>query len=74
MEITISNTSKIVHLNGIPARVWEGKTASGIGVVCFITRIAVLQSEDSSQFACELLEQRPPSVAAESFPLHLFLT
>lgn len=39
MKITIESTDKIVYLNGIPARIWEGETASGICVHCFITRI-----------------------------------
>ena len=30
MKITIENTDKIVTLNGVPARIWEGKTDSGI--------------------------------------------
>lgn len=32
MEIQLRNTSKIVHLNGVPARVWEGHPASGTAV------------------------------------------
>lgn len=30
MEIQLHNTTKIVTVNGVPARVWEGVTASGI--------------------------------------------
>lgn len=41
MKITLESTSKIVELNGVPARVWEGKSESGIPCHAFITRIAV---------------------------------
>lgn len=45
MKITIENTSKTVELVGhdgrVQARIWEGKTDSGIPVICYVTRIAV---------------------------------
>jgi hypothetical protein len=44
MKITVENTRKIVYfkMGGVefPARVWQGKTESGIPVQAFITRIA----------------------------------
>ena len=73
MKATIESTSKIVTLNGIPARVWEGETESGIGVICFITRVAVKEGEDQSQFEKELTATREPSAEVESFPLRMIL-
>ena len=74
MKITIESTSKVVELNGVPARIWEGRTASGIPVHCFVTRIAVHKSEDASQFEAELKEQRPPSAEVDAaYPLRLVL-
>ena len=76
MKITLENTTKIVHLNGIPARVWEGTTESGIKVHAFITRVAVANSEDTKVhdlFRSELLELRPPSVEVESIPFRLII-
>lgn len=73
MKITIENTSKIVQLNGVPARVWEGQTDSGIPVHCYITRIAVHNDEDSTQFEKELQECRVPSADVEALPLWLIL-
>jgi hypothetical protein len=61
MKITIENTEHIAEIKinnySVPARIWKGKTESGIEVFCFITRIAV--SEDAprevhEQFAKEL--------------------
>ena len=73
MEIQIQSTTKIVTVNGVPARIWEGHTASGIPCHCYITRIAVAKELDSAEFDRELQEHRAPSVAAEAIPLSLIL-
>ena len=49
MKITVENTSKIVTLNGVPARIWEGFTESGIECHCYITRIAIDKDEPRSE-------------------------
>lgn len=36
MKISIESTTQIVALDGVPARVWEGTTASGVRVQAFI--------------------------------------
>jgi hypothetical protein len=63
----------MVEVNGVPARVWEGETASGVKVQCLITRIAVHKDQDQSQFEAELAEQSPPTEGLRSFPLRLIL-
>lgn len=73
MKLTIENTTKIVHLNGVPARVWEGHTESGTAVHCFITRVAVANGLDCSEFERELAEQRKPSVDIENILSRLIL-
>jgi hypothetical protein len=73
MKLIIENTTKIVEVNGLPARVWEGHTDSGIPVHCFITRVAVANDADCSQFEKELSEQRRPSVEVEAIPLRFVL-
>lgn len=77
MRITVESTDKIVTLNGVPARVWEGKTERGVPIHCFITRIAVHNDEDHSQFDAELKEQPAPKVAlsdvVEAIPLRMIL-
>ena len=40
MKVTLESTTKIVELNGVQARIWEGTTEGGIRVHAFITRIA----------------------------------
>lgn len=75
MRITIESTSKVVEVNGVPARVWEGQSESGIPLTCMVTRIAVDRDEDTSQFEAELAEQRPPRSAAgvDAWPMRLVL-
>lgn len=78
MKITIENTDRIVQIQTpdgrcmIPARVWEGKTESGIFVQCLVTRIAAPAGENLDQFARELTETRPPQVE-NVFPLRMIL-
>ena len=74
MKVIIENTEKIVELNGVPARIWEGETDTGIKVHCFITRITLAnENEDSSQFEKELSKCKPPSAEIELYPLRLIL-
>jgi hypothetical protein len=74
MKITIESTSKIVHLNGVPARIWEGQTASGIKCHCYITRIAIDKDETkANEFEKELNEQKVPSAEIEAIPLRMII-
>ena len=70
MKLELESTDRIVEVNGVPARLWEGRTASGIPVTALIVQLAVHQDQDQSQFQAELLETKPPSPMAEAaFPL-----
>lgn len=73
MTITITNTQKIIYINGIPARVWEGKTESGVPIHAFVTRIGVDKSENLEQFEKELQSCKPLSKELESYPTKLLL-
>ena len=73
MKIEIENTKKIVELNGVPSRVWEGKTSSGIPVHCFVTRISPQTLENLDQFEQELQEQKAPSPEIEAYSLRMIL-
>jgi len=72
MKVTIESTTKIVELNGVLARIWEGETESGIKVHAFITRIAC-EKKDVNQFDEELISCKPPSKEIETYPLKLIL-
>lgn len=73
MQATLNSTEKIVKVNGVPARIWEGETESGIKVHAFVTRIAVNREEDNSQFEEELEEHDPPSAEIEYYPARMVL-
>jgi len=74
MIVIIESTSKIVELNGVPARIWEGQTENGIKCHCFITRIAINKKETRvEEFETELKEQKAPSIAIQHYPLSLIL-
>ncbi len=73
MKITIESTTKIVRLNGVPARIWEGETDSGIPIHCFITRVAVHNDLNHEQFERELSECRAPSADVQAIPLRMIL-
>lgn len=74
MKITIESTTKITKLNGVSARIWEGKTKTGIKVHCFITRIAIDKNETrATEFESELQEQKAPSKEVEIYPLNMIL-
>jgi len=78
MKVTLESTSKITTLvvNGedVPARIWEGKTESGIPCHAFITRIAVKADADASEFERDLREQRAPSAEIDrAIPMRMIL-
>jgi len=77
VKVTLESTTKIVRLivdgREVPARIWEGHTASGIPCHAYITRIAVANDQPSEAFERELLEQRRPTAAIEAIPLRLII-
>jgi hypothetical protein len=72
MKISLESTDQVVSLNGVLARVWQGKTESGVNVQAFITRIAVDQSDAAACeiIARELRENAPPTV---EWPLFMIM-
>lgn len=80
MKATIYSTNKIVIIkpsplaDGVPARVWEGMTQSGIKIHCYITRVAIDKNETNvEEFEKELQECQPPSAELNVIPNSLIL-
>lgn len=73
VKVQLESTDKVVVLNGVPARIWEGHTACGVPCHAYITRIAVAQELDASEFERELQEHRPPSEEIRAIPSRLVL-
>lgn len=73
MKIEITATTKIVTLNGVPARIWEGRTAAGVPIHCYVTRVAVAKELDASELERELQEHETPSAEIAAIPERLIL-
>lgn len=77
MKVTLESTEKVVQIvvNGtsVPARIWEGKSKKGIACHAYITRIAVANNDDSSEFEKDLTEHKAPTAEIAQIPLRLIL-
>lgn len=73
MKVTLQSTTKMVDIDGVPARIWEGTTESGIQVHAFITRIACDKDANQEEFKQELKNCLPPSEAIDAYPTKLVL-
>ena len=74
--LTMSPTSKVVMVNGVPARIWEGRTSGGVEVHAFVTRVCVSEkypAEVHARFRKALQETKKPSADVEGYPLRLIL-
>jgi hypothetical protein len=56
MKLILESTGTIERVQGVPARVWNGKTESGIEVKAWISIVQVHKSQDGEQFERELQE------------------
>lgn len=67
MKLTIESTKEIATINGkVPARLWKGRTESGVECILFVTRILVpvhsgigpafSKPQDQAEFERELKE------------------
>lgn len=74
MRVTLHSTTRIVEVNGVPGRVWEGTTDKGVTVYAVITRIAAASSANLSDFERELQECAPPTGPSMTvFPTRMVL-
>ncbi len=74
MKVTLNSTTLITELNGIPCRVWEGETETGIKCHAYITRIAIDKDEPRAwEFEKKLIECDPPSYKVEAIPAKLII-
>lgn len=73
MVITIYPTSKIVTINGMEARIWEGKTAKGTPLDLCTVHVRVRPDFDQTEFEAELKNASAPSEEVEAIPNRLRL-
>lgn len=68
MKILVESTTKVVELNGVRMRVWEGNTENGIPVHVYIARVAVDARYDCQEFDADLSPTRTPSAVVAALP------
>jgi hypothetical protein len=68
MKATIESTDLIVDVGGVPARVWNGRTENGVEFLAFITRLAVPEGQDCTQFESELREEPHSKLVSSGLP------
>ena len=78
MKIHIEPTNRVIEVvvdgAAVPARVWEGVTDNGIGVICCITRVAARVDADRSELERALTPMPEPSFdGVQAFPTRLIL-
>ena len=74
MKISVESTTKVVYLDGIQCRIWEGQTENGVSMHCYIARVAVKDDLDRTQFETELRECREPSYEVQqAIPMRMIL-
>lgn len=74
MKMTIESTTKIVEVNGLPARIWQGTTANGIPVVAYITSIAAAGDQDLSELEADLHDHaEPTALDVAQWPSRVFI-
>lgn len=61
MKITITSTSTLTHMDGVPVRVWDGVTEDGVACKVFVHMLAVTDAAaDTSAFDRDLKTQAEP--------------
>ena len=73
MIVTLTSTSKVVTLDGVDCRIWEGVTSKGIPCHAFIPRIAGRSDDDALEFDADLKEQAKPTPEVDAYPRCLIL-
>ena len=71
--MTIESTSRVVTVNNVQCRVWEGVSEKGVKVCAFICRVGVLEGQDMTEFNAELKEQKAPSAETLAIPLRMVI-
>lgn len=63
MRIIVDSTAELAVVNGVPVRIWHGKSAKGTPIIALITRVGVAGGDDPSELERELAE--PPTTVLD---------
>ncbi|BBK44156.1 hypothetical protein STVA_41760 [Allostella vacuolata] len=75
MKLTIESTPTIVDLNGASARLWQGRSDTGVPVTAYVTALAVPEGrppQDYDEFERDCLRviERPSSPLQDAILAH----
>lgn len=73
MKITIEATETLTEIDGVPVRLWQGVTDSGIFCKVFVHRIAVHKDANTAELDAELKSVDAPRGGPNYVPLPLAL-
>lgn len=73
MKITLEPTTMIVHLNGVPTRIWQGQTAKGVPISAFVALVAVDRDADTRELEEVLRDVAAPRPELLEIPARLVL-
>jgi hypothetical protein len=74
MKVQMESTDLIGEVNGVPARIWEGVTESGVPFMAFVTRVMVHKDHSQTEFDSEVRASPPPQQATvHPIPLRLVI-
>jgi hypothetical protein len=62
MKIVIESTNQIVHIDGVRARIWNGRTESGVAVFLFVTAVAVHNGDNDCELERDLEDRETPKI------------
>lgn len=73
MKLILEPTSKIIEIDGVPCRVWQGHSESGVPCHAHIALIAVNRDADAEDFNRELREVAAPRADVGDLPARMTL-
>lgn len=73
MKVALESTTKIVSVNGVEARVWQGQTSGGVPCYALVTLIFADRQADQREFELELEPQAVPRPEVQAFPARMVL-
>lgn len=65
MKATMESTSKLITLNGLQLRVWEGTSEHGVQFVALVNQCAALSDVAQNQLIKELMQTKEPAPGAK---------
>lgn len=73
MKITIESTTKVIFINNIATRIWEGETEDGTKIHCYISQIAANENVNVAKFYNDISNSKTPSPEVEAIPMEITL-